>query len=356
MKSTSGVHFIGLDHIRAIAALLVFSWHFTHGPNGYPSPFEGTPAWGPLVLFDEGHVGVALFMTLSGYLFAKLLDGKQINYILFFWNRILRLFPLLIFVIIVKLIITAIDQDIRTAYWAFLVLPNGFILPSWPNGGWSVTTELHFYLLLPILLFIKRKGVGFLLLFILMATCYRAYFFLVHGEVQSIAYWTILGRIDQFIFGIIGFYLSSLLQKKHILALTVSIIFLSIYYYFDNIGGFYLNGGYPSSSSIWIFLPSIEGLAFSILIAWYDTSFKHNTSTFSLTISRVGEYSYSIYLTHFFFVFAAAKWIDLNIISLANFYTALFVSFLAFAAMIPIGYLSMRYIEKPFLKYRKAYY
>jgi len=29
-----------------------------------------------MALLDEGHTGVALFMTLSGYLFAKLLDGK----------------------------------------------------------------------------------------------------------------------------------------------------------------------------------------------------------------------------------------------------------------------------------------
>jgi len=30
-------------------------------------------------------------MTLSGYLFAKLLDGKRIKYGSFLWNRFLRL-------------------------------------------------------------------------------------------------------------------------------------------------------------------------------------------------------------------------------------------------------------------------
>ena len=90
MKSTSGAHYVALDHIRAVAALLVFVWPFTHSTNGYPMLFEGPPFWGPLVLFDEGHVGVALFMTLSGYLSAKLLDGKKVIYHLFLWNRFLR--------------------------------------------------------------------------------------------------------------------------------------------------------------------------------------------------------------------------------------------------------------------------
>jgi|GEM_PF-4028732 len=99
MKATSGEHYVALDHVRAIAAMLVFVWHFLHGLHGSPVPFEGTPVWGPLVLFDEGHVGVALFMTLSGYLFAKLLDGKRVVYHLFFWNRALRLMPLLLFLL-----------------------------------------------------------------------------------------------------------------------------------------------------------------------------------------------------------------------------------------------------------------
>jgi len=83
----------GLDHIRALAALMVFSWHFLHFANGYPVPFEGAPLIFALALFDEGHTGVALFMTLSGYIFAKLLDGKVIKYYSFLKRRAVRLMP-----------------------------------------------------------------------------------------------------------------------------------------------------------------------------------------------------------------------------------------------------------------------
>lgn len=136
MKSTSGEHFIALDHVRAIAAMLVFSWHFMHALHGSPVPFEGAPIWGPLVLFDEGHVGVALFMTLSGYLFAKLLDGKKVLFRLFFFNRLLRLMPLLLVVMMVNVVAEAVRHgSLQAAYRYAMTLPRGLVLPTWPNGG-----------------------------------------------------------------------------------------------------------------------------------------------------------------------------------------------------------------------------
>jgi peptidoglycan/LPS O-acetylase OafA/YrhL len=358
MKSTSGEHYIALDHVRAIATLLVFTWHFTHGAKGYPVPFEGSPFWGPLVLFDEGHVGVALFMTLSGYLFAKLLNDKsEIRYHFFLLNRVIRLFPLLALIFILNAIVTTFEaKSVDAGYLAILNLGKGFIFPTWPNGGWSVTTELHFYLLLPILLFLKKKSPVLLLFTILLTFGYRIYFFVTTGEVQSIAYWTILGRLDQFILGILGFHWSNLLRKQHLLIAFVFSFFLSVYYWFDTNGGFYLTGGYPSPSSLWVWLPTIEGMTCAALIAWYETSFDHQNGFISTAFSKIGEYSYSIYLFHTFFVFSIAKFINENIVDISNFYVAFPVSLLAFCMMIPVGFLSMKFIELPFLRYRKPYY
>src|SRR5258706_5396122 len=93
MRSSSGAHFIALDHVRAVAIFMVFAWHFTHARNGYPVPFDYVPALFPFSVLDEGHTGVALFMSLSGYLFAKLLDGKSIDYRRFLGQRPPPLFP-----------------------------------------------------------------------------------------------------------------------------------------------------------------------------------------------------------------------------------------------------------------------
>ncbi len=66
--------------MRAIAAFMVFVWHFCHGKTGTPVPFDAAPAFFPLAVLEEGHTGVSLFMVLSGYLFQKLLDGKVIQW------------------------------------------------------------------------------------------------------------------------------------------------------------------------------------------------------------------------------------------------------------------------------------
>lgn len=356
MKSSSGAHFVALDHVRALAALLVFVWHFTHGRAGYPVPFEGAPIWGPLALFDEGHVGVALFMTLSGYLFAKLLDGKSVNYRYFLLNRVLRLFPLLIVVILAVTAIRAIEaNDFRVAYWNLLAIPKGLVLPTWPNGGWSITTELHFYLLLPFLLALKNRAAAALALVIVSAMAFRTYLFMQAGEVQSLAYWTIVGRIDQFVLGILAFHFGGLFRSRHLLAAAVFLCLISTYHQFDVGGGFYLTGGYPSPSTIWIWLPTLEGAAFGALIAWYDTSFEHRSTRMSQAIARIGEYSYSIYLLHFFVVFWAADFIHRNVVDLSSFYVAFPVSLVVFATLIPFSYLSMRYIEAPCLRFRRPY-
>lgn len=351
MKSTSGAHFIALDHIRAIAALMVFSWHFIHGRNGFPIPFTAAPFWG-FALFDEGHVGVSLFMTLSGYLFAKLLNGKSIIYRWFIWNRILRLMPLLLLVLIINASLEAMHSgDIRSAYWYLRSMISGLIYPVWPNGGWSITVELHFYLLLPALIFAVRRSSISLWILLTLSLALRGVYYAWYGTVQDLAYHTIFGRFDQFLLGISAYYARNLFVDRHVFVVSIAAAFISFYWLFDVMGGYRQLFGSP----IWIALPTLEGLAFAAIIAWYDGSFAHQTGAVSNLFARMGEYSYSIYLLHFFFVFAAAEWIHVHAFDLSNFYIAVLVSVVAFLGMAPICYLSMRYVELPFLKLRRPY-
>src|SRR5262245_27161362 len=132
MRSSSGAYYIGLDHLRALAAFLVFTWHFLHSAG---LPYGSPPSFFPLAILDEGHTGVALFMTLSGYLFAKLLDRKAIHYGWFLWNRLLRLGPLLFLGILLKGAIEFNENGTLLPYLTRIV--RGIIFPTLPNGGWS---------------------------------------------------------------------------------------------------------------------------------------------------------------------------------------------------------------------------
>lgn len=353
MRSSSGAHFIALDHVRALAAFMVFAWHFTHSNTGYPVPFDYVPALFPFALLDEGHTGVALFMTLSGYLFAKLLDGKTIDYKAFLWNRALRLLPLLVVVIL----IVGVQQFIsgESLYSYAYSIARGIYYPSLPNGGWSITVEFHYYVILPLFLWMLRKSKLLPISIVIGAVALRFFVYHRNGEIQELAFWTIIGRIDQFALGMLVYQFRAYLAQRHFLAIAIIIAFTIFYWYFDIQGGFLQNPSYPSPSSLWIFLPTIEGIAYAVGIAWYESSFSHSTTGVSGFVGRIGEYSYSIYLLHFFFVFYAARFVNERIMDISNFYLACLWSVAFFLLMMPAGYLSFRFIEAPFLRLRKYY-
>lgn len=356
MRSSTGAHFIALDHIRALAAFMVFTWHFMHVAHptiGYPIPYDYVPTVFPLSILDEGHTGVALFMTLSGYLFAKLLDGKSIQYTAFLWNRAVRLLPLLLIVIIIVGLKHFLAGNSLLGYT--YVIAKGILYPSLPNGGWSITVETHFYAILPLFLWMLRKSKLLPLSLIVTAIALRFVLHQQRGEIQTLAYWTIVGRIDQFALGMLVYQFRSCLAHRHVVAAITGVVFVAIYWLFDYGGGFHRSPSYPSPSHLWILLPTIEGFAYAIGIAWYDNSFSPPTTGVSKFIGHLGEYSYSIYLLHFFVVALAARFVNERIMDISNFYVACLWSAVLFASMIVPGYLSFRFIESPFLRLRKRY-
>jgi peptidoglycan/LPS O-acetylase OafA/YrhL len=353
MRSSSGKHFVALDHVRALAIFMVVTWHFIHGVNGYPISFEYVPALFPFSLLNEGNTGVALFMTLSGYLFAKLLDGKSIDYKAFLWNRALRLLPLLTVVILIVGIKTVIAGVSIGIYLQFIA--RGAVFPSLPNGGWSITVEFHYYLILPIFLWMLRKSKLLPISIIVTAIVVRFLIYQEKGEVQSLAYWTIVGRIDQFAAGMLMYQFRAKLAHRSDLAIAIFTGFAMFYWNFDLNGGFYNHPSYPSPSPLWIFLPTIEGIAYAVGIAWYETSFADSHSGISRFVGHIGQFSYSIYLLHFFVVFQAAKFVNERVMDISNFYMACLWAIVFLLVMMPVGYFSFRYIEAPFLKRRKRY-
>jgi len=353
MRSSSGQHFIALDHVRALAAFMVFTWHFTHDAIGYPVPFDYSPAIIPLSVLDEGHTGVALFMTLSGYLFSKLLDGKSIRYGAFLWNRILRLIPLLLVVSIVAGIQAVSHGYPVSGYIHSLVY--GVFLPTLPNGGWSITVEFHFYVILPLLLWMLTKSKLLLLLVVVIFIALRIAIFQVQGEVQSLAYWTIVGRIDQFTLGMLAYRLRDFIANRHVMSASIIAMFICFYWYFDLQGGYFIYNRSPSLNWLWTILPTIEGFAYAVGITYYDNSFVHSASGVSKFVGLIGKYSYSIYLLHFFVVFRVARLIHEKVMDISDFYAALLWSMAVFVLMTIPGYLSFRFIESPFLNLRKSY-
>ena len=73
---------------------------------------------------------------------------------------------------------------------------------------WSIAVELHFYLLFPLLLVCVQKwGWKVLLVLILALLVVRAGAYFAGADMRVLSYWTIVGRLDQFVLGMLtGIY------------------------------------------------------------------------------------------------------------------------------------------------------
>jgi peptidoglycan/LPS O-acetylase OafA/YrhL len=90
-------------------------------------------------------------------------------------------------------------------------------------------------------------------------------------------------------------------------------------------------------------------------VTYYDNSFSPSDSKISRALAKIGTYSYSIYLLHIFFYAHMILFLQNYVMDISNFYVAVCWAVLGFSLMIPIGYLSYRFIEEPILELRRSY-
>jgi peptidoglycan/LPS O-acetylase OafA/YrhL len=120
-------------------------------------------------------------------------------------------------------------------------------------------------------------------------------------------------------------------------------------------GGFYGLGGYPSSSAIWIVIPTLQGLLFGALIAGYERMAVKIPGMLDRGLARTGEVSYSIYLVQFIVYPTLGKYCGLLGFDLGNFSVAMALAVATFPVIVLISNLTYELIEKPFLRWRRAY-
>lgn len=169
--------FPNLDGLRFIAAAAVILDHVEHHKANM-----GLPYWGNTDHWDMvGHLGVLLFFVLSGFLITYLLleeerDSGRIAYGRFQMRRVLRIWPVYFLLVALSLFVfprislmemPGFSPDAIMANWPRKLLLYVLFLPSMvslyagmvPHADhlWTIGTEVHFYLLWPLLLLLVRK-------------------------------------------------------------------------------------------------------------------------------------------------------------------------------------------------------
>lgn len=344
MQSKNIAYIDKLDHLRFLAAFMVLEYHaelwFT--PLGTPSE------WLPLPMFHRGYVGVELFMLLSGMILAAITYHKEIDALRFYLNRVLRIYPLFIFVVAFGYFATPDPREPSTGLnflLALLPISNLYRTHYGLYGGtlWSVAVESQFYLLFPaILLFVRRYGRWYVPALITFLICLRAAVHLLKGPTYDVGYFSIFGALDIFLIGMLagGFYVdhSGMRISGWWFLLGLSLVNVAIY------------GAFPDgavSKAKWIILPTVQGLMFAALALAYLLS--RWRPPFSRQLAYLGRISYSMYAWHTLVFLIAVRF---GLRFLPPYELGALVVLPVTAA---ISALSYRLIEEPFLSMRVRY-
>lgn len=146
-----------LDALRSLAVTLVAVGHFATEVVG-GSPYTGAGHFFSLPVFRFGWTGVDLFFILSGYLIGRQLwrelgrDGT-VDVPRFVLRRGFRIWPLYFFFVA----LTCIPAPHVPSLADVAFISNY----QWGNvrGGWSLSTEEQFYIVVPLaVLLLRRKG------------------------------------------------------------------------------------------------------------------------------------------------------------------------------------------------------
>ncbi|AIZ80238.1 acyltransferase family protein [Actinobacillus equuli] len=360
MKSLNINYMTRLDHLRFFAALLVVFTHIkgkiTLAPEdfGFPGAFLSVSHFIKNWIFN-GSTGVSLFLVLTGFLFCIISDNghKKIKYSGFIYNRILRIFPMMI---LLTFIVITVSRQTSTPMDIFRILTlqlnTGHKYTGWghefyPSGPiWTIGVEFQFYLLFPFLaLFLSKYGVKYLVGLVVLIVLIKYNLFILKGSgVYYNLYHSIIGRLDQFIIGMIFavIYKSCFIEKfknKNIFSLClmmVSLLVLMAYFGKKNTLSF-----------------TIEAICWGGVILSYLSMNLFNSSFMDKLLAKLGELSFSIYLLHLPIVDMLNR-----MFGLAS-PTTLIDSIMAFSWKVTIvamiAWLTFTLIEKPFMSLRVKY-
>lgn len=259
--------------------------------------------------FHSGFLGVDIFFVISGYLMAVMYDPNKKRE--FLVKRAARLLPAycatIFFTLLGAAIITTPNDFFQVTHQALFGVAFLSNIGFWMENSyfdkssfkpllhlWSLSVEIQFYFLVPLIAGICRKHrLGYALIALLSAT----FCFLAVGVSPNSAFFMLPFRLWEFLIGFgVATYLGGRWQTagtgKTITCSTALMVLVTVPLL--NLDGTALGfvAGHPGLNALMVSLASGTLLALG-MPGWAQAN------PLSNALKRLGTYSYSVYLAHF---------------------------------------------------------
>lgn len=344
-----------IDSLRGIAIIMVILVHTSQSVTGLDTSTS-------LILY-YCKTGVQLFFILSGFTLCLSMTQRHDGNLNFYIRRYFRIAPLYYLAILIYYIKTIhhlIPQFVKHpsqivifghgSYTFFNVLCNVLfihgVVPSANNGivpgGWSIGTEMLFYLIFPFIfklytnirdrkMYFIIPAISFIMSLIYSLLC--QYVFKVNQfDLTNFYFYNIINQLPIFLLGISLFFSGINISKGYSFATFVVLFSISLILFIEM----------PNDISISNFT---VGLSFVFLFIFFRNISKSN---FSL-LSRIGQLSFSIYIFHFLFAWPLSLYLD-KILHVNPLLSLLICVISTLSLSCLVAHFSEKYIEKPGIK------
>ena len=321
-----------IQSLRAIAASLIVLFHIRGIEEIYGDPTKSLLSW------YEGGYGVDIFFVISGFIMVYVTHNKPSGPAYsreFFTKRIIRVVPVYWFYtfVLVCLLLVVPQAFMDTEFDLMRTVKSLFFIPQDQlpihSIGWTLNFEMYFYLLFALFLLLPRRSLlpGFSILFFALV---------ILGRMVAFNSPVLRQITDPIVIEfLIGMYIGWFLVRDKYLptgmawACTLAGVSLLVLSFFVRWGGHRLMfWGIPGG-----------------LIVLGALSLERNAIPFSGGISKLGDSSYSLYLSHPFIVFGVGK--ILAVLGLAGYLYNASLIMLAFVISVVVGIMSYNTIERP---------
>ena len=339
-----------LTSIRMIFAIFVFLSHlsFLKNSNLYSKLFNN--------VFSEGFLGVSFFFMLSGFILTYSYESRLKNRLVstrsFYVARFARIYPMHFVTMIAALILGLIVGNGDN-----YLLQNSLLIQSFYNNmdvffslnapSWSISDEMFFYLLFPIVL-LFTSFIRVLLFTLLTAIILYLNIYLNDDSKHYWLYVSPILRFADFLLGIILYsvykYLKTHYESLNNKGTVLEIASVSIFLIFFT---FHLNLSISYRYSIYYWLPM-----FLIILAFAISGSSNNKGFISKILSNrhlvwLGEISFCFYLIHLLVIRVMSSIMN----KIFTNFDLILLSLLCLIITLIASAIAYKFIEKP-LNYR----